>query len=317
MSDDYLWDGSGEPDLEVARLEGLLGRFRLSTAHQSSQRFQKPKHLRWWAIAAALVIGAVIATIIAKNRQYGPATAWQLSLAGKKATAVRPGQMIETTEASHAMLESEFVGTVNIAPESRLRVLSVRREEQRFALDRGTIHALIWAPPTRFAVDTPWAKAIDLGCQYTLHVGPGGAGLLTVETGWVAFQWKRLESFIPAEAACKTRAETGPGTPYFLDAPAVLTKAIESFDSTGDSKALATVLSAARQRDGLTLWHLLRRTQGTQRGEVFDRLNTLVALPSEANRAAILRGDRSAIDAAWNALQLGDTDWWREWERKW
>jgi hypothetical protein len=67
----------------------------------------------------------------------------------------------------------------------------------------------------------------------------------------------------------------------------------------------------------LTLWHLLRRTQGTQRGEVFDRLNTLVALPSEANRAAILRGDRSAIDAAWNALQLGDTNWWREWERQW
>jgi hypothetical protein len=50
---------------------------------------------------------------------------------------------------------------------------------------------------------------------------------------------------------------------------------------------------------------------------VFDRLNTLVALPSEANRAAILRGDRSAIDAAWNALQLGDTNWWREWERQW
>jgi hypothetical protein len=230
---------------------------------------------------------------------------------------VRAGQTIETSARNQATLESEFVGTVRIAPASQVRVLSVHGEEQRFALDRGTIHALIWAPPTRFAVDTPWAKAIDLGCQYTLHVGPGGAGLLTVETGWVAFQWKRLESFIPAEAACKTRAETGPGTPYFLDAPAVLTKAIESFDSTGDSKALATVLSAARQRDALTLWHLLRRTQGTQRGEVFDRLNTLVALPSEANRAAILRGDRSAIDAAWNALQLGDTNWWREWERQW
>ena len=28
MSDEYLWDGSGEPDAEAERLEKLLGRFR-------------------------------------------------------------------------------------------------------------------------------------------------------------------------------------------------------------------------------------------------------------------------------------------------
>src|SRR6185369_2011014 len=28
MKDDYLWDGSGETDPEIERLEGLLGRFR-------------------------------------------------------------------------------------------------------------------------------------------------------------------------------------------------------------------------------------------------------------------------------------------------
>jgi hypothetical protein len=317
MSDDYLWDRTGKPDVEVKRLEELLGRFRLSTAHQSSPRFQKPEHLRWWAIAAALVLGAVTATIIARIRPYSPATTWQLSLAGKKTTAVRLGQTIETTAASHATLESQFVGTVNIAPDSRLRVLSARGEEQRFALDRGTIHALIWAPPRRFAVDTPWAKAIDLGCQYTLHIDAGGAGVLTVETGWVAFQWQSLESFIPAGAACATRARSGPGTPYFLDAPAALTAGVERFDSTGDSKALESVLLAARGRDALTLWHLLRRTQGVQRTDVFDRFSKLVSLPPEANREAILRGDRSAIDAAWNALDLGDTSWWREWKRQW
>lgn len=317
MSDDYLWDRSGEPDVEVARLEELLGRLRLSPAHRSSRRFQKVKRLRWWAIAAVLVLGAITATVIARNRQYGAATTWQLSLAGKKTTAVRLGQTIETTAAGHATLESEFVGTVKIAPDSRLRVLSVRGEEQRFALDRGTIHALIWAPPTRFAVDTPWAKAIDLGCQYTLHVDHAGSGLLTVETGWVAFQWQNLESFIPAGAACATRARSGPGTPYFLDAPAALTEGIKKFDSTHDSKALESILLSARRRDALTLWHLLRRTQSTERAEVFDRFSTLVTLPPEASRAAILRGDRSAIDAAWNALDLGDTNWWREWKRRW
>ena len=28
MKDDYLWDGSGEPDPEVKRLETVLGRYR-------------------------------------------------------------------------------------------------------------------------------------------------------------------------------------------------------------------------------------------------------------------------------------------------
>jgi hypothetical protein len=28
MKDDYLWDGSGEPDAEIEKLEGLLGRYR-------------------------------------------------------------------------------------------------------------------------------------------------------------------------------------------------------------------------------------------------------------------------------------------------
>ena len=28
--DDYLWDGSGEPDPEIQRLEALLGRFHMT-----------------------------------------------------------------------------------------------------------------------------------------------------------------------------------------------------------------------------------------------------------------------------------------------
>lgn len=316
MSDEYLWDRSGEPDTEVQHLEELLGQFKLS---RSTVAFQKQKRPRWWmaAVAAIFIVGAITATVVIKRTPPTHITAWQLSLAGGKTTPVRSGQTIETSARNQATLESAFVGTVRIAPQSRVRVLAGRGEQQRLALDRGTIHALIWAPPTVFTVDTPWAKAIDLGCQYTLHVDRAGSGLLTVETGWVAFQWKNLESFIPAGAACATRAEAGPGTPYFLDAPAGLTEGIAKFDDINDSKALETILAAARPRDSLTLWHLLRRTEGRERAEVFDRLSRLVDLPPAASRTAILRGDQNAIDAAWNALDLGDTRWWREWKREW
>jgi hypothetical protein len=86
---------------------------------------------------------------------------------------------------------------------------------------------------------------------------------------------------------------------------------------SGSAGALKTALAAARPRDALTLWHLLQRTHGEERAAVFCRFAALVSLPSSVTREAILRGDRQSLDAAWDALELGDTSWWREWKRRW
>ena len=315
MNEEYLWDRSGPPDPEIVQLEGVLGKLRWQETDRIDQRHRKRKIWTWVALAAVLLIG--IAVGVGRMRTMGPVTAWRLSVENGETSAIRAGQVIETHAAKRATVESELIGRVEMEPQSRLRFVSTRSHEERFALDRGTIHALIWAPPAQFVVDTPAAKAVDLGCQYTLQVGDDGGGLLMVETGWVAFQWRDLESFIPAGAACRTRPGQGPGTPYFLDAPHELTEAIIRFDSTKDARALQIALSKARQQDALTLWHLMLRTQGTQRGEVFDRFATLVTLPPGVKRALILQGDSNAIDAAWNALDLGSTDWWRSWKRRW
>jgi len=301
MNEDYLWDRSGEPDIGIAHLEQVLGRLR----------WREKKRRRWpWIIAATAA--AAILVVAVSVRSPAPVTSWRLSLAGQKPVAVRTGEVI-----THGTMESDFVGEVEIEPKSRLRLLASRAGEHRMALDHGTIHALIWAPPAAFVVDTPAAKTVDLGCRYTLRVAPDGAGFLTVETGWVAFQWKNLESFIPAGAACATRPGHGPATPHFLDASQNLIASVARFDRTQDPQALAAALSAARSRDALTLWHLLERTQGAERAEVFDRFAALVKLSPEVTREAVLRGDPRAMDAAWNALQLGDTSWWRGWKREW
>jgi len=304
MSENYLWNRSGEPDAEVVHLEQVLGHLRWS----ARGRRQRP---RWPWIAAAAAAAAILIVSVGV-RMASPVTSWRLSLKGQKSTAVRAGQVI-----THGTIESEFVGEVQVEPESRLRLLRAREGEHRLALDYGTIHALIWAPPAKFVVDTPAARTVDLGCRYTLRVAPNGAGLLTVEMGWVAFEWKSLESFIPAGAACTTRPGHGPDTPHFLDAPETLIAAVARFDQAQDSQALRAALGAARPRDALTLWHLLERTRGTERAEVFERFAMLVKLPPDLGRAAILSGDRKAMDVAWNALQLGDTSWWRGWKREW
>jgi hypothetical protein len=298
MNEDYLWNRTGEPDPEIARLEQLLGRFRHKP--RRDRRFR----LSALAAAAAIIIGIVSAPLLRR----GPLTNWQ-SADGHR---IRAGQTIETGK-----LQSDDTGEVTVDPGSRLRLVTSTNREERFYLQRGTIHAFIWAPPGRFVVDTPSSKTIDLGCRYTLQVSQNGTGLLTVELGWVAFERKGIESFIPAGAACVTRPDKGPGTPYFSDASPSLTQALARFDTEADPAAIENAITSARPRDALSLWHLMIRTHGDDRARVFNRFASLVTLPREVTRQAVLKGDGKAMDAAWNALDLGDTDWWREWKRKW
>jgi hypothetical protein len=141
--------------------------------------------------------------------------------------------------------------------------------------------------------------------------------------GWVGFHLNGRDSFIPAGAMCATRPHVGPGTPYFEDTSAALKSALSSFDAdtpgggSGESRtaALQIVLPQARPRDALTLWHLLFRTEGTDRESVYARLSELVPPPADVTRDGVLHLQGAMLDAWWNSLGLGDISMWRYWER--
>ena len=325
MNENYLWDKSGEPDPEIARLEDLLAPLACPVTVTNRVRGRYWRATHWWlAAAAALILVASCAWWLGTP---SPQAAWRVAAASGSPRAggryldtrgtVYSGQLLETDSDSRITLQSESVGEVELEPESRLRVESATAGNRRLALQQGTIHATIWAPPERFVVDTPSAKAIDLGCAYRLHVDPNGDGLLTVEVGWVAFQFHGIESFIPAGAACSTRRKSGPGLPYFLDASDRFRAAVEEYDSGERDNEIDAILTDARPQDALTLWHLLERLPSSQRGRVYDRFAVLAPLPANVTRERIVRGDPAALDAAWNALDLGNTDWWRHWRREW
>jgi hypothetical protein len=183
-------------------------------------------------------------------------------------------------------------------------------------LNRGLLHAYIWAPPREFVVDTPSARAVDLGCEYTLNVDDSGNGLLRVSLGWVAFKFGENESFIPAGAACVTRKRQGPGIPYYEDAAVPLLEGVKRLED-GDRTALVVVLASARAKDGLTLWHLLTRGAEADRAAAFERFRELVELPANVTRDGVLRRDPEMINKCWDALNLENTQWWRGWEREW
>jgi hypothetical protein len=227
-----------------------------------------------------------------------------------------------TDNSSRATITLDETGRIEVGAGSRLRLVTSGPGHKRLSLERGTIHAIIWAPPGEFVVDTPSAVAVDLGCVYTLHVDDSGAGLLRTTMGWVGFKLNGHESFIPAGAVCKTRPKIGPGTPYFEDASASFRDALSRFDfesntPTERNALLGILLVDARKDDSLTLWHLLSRVNETDRPAVYDRLASLAPPPAGVTREGILRLDRPMLDAWWSSFGFGDITLWRTYERNW
>jgi len=204
------------------------------------------------------------------------------------------GAWVDTTAGDTARLRIGEIGTVEVAPGSRMRLVSARPDEHRLSLAHGRISAEIVAPPRIFFVETPASTVVDLGCAYTMEVDQDGVGLLRVTGGWAALEWGERESLVPAGASAPTRPEVGPGTPAFDDASDRLRQALLDFDFGASGRAsLDVILAEARDRDTLTLWHLMWRVDVGERAHVFDRIAALTPLPAgvERDKALALEPD--------------------------
>ena len=345
MRDDYLWDGSGEPDPEIQQLETALGKLRHKRplvfseipgwkAQTARPRFWRTRLFPRFAIAAAavLVAGTVAFWLFYPKSDYSK-PGWEVTrVAGEPKVGSHAlgeksgtgklvlGQTLETDGRSQANIRDEDVGQIVVDPDTRLRVNAAGI--RRLSLDRGTIHASIWAPAGEFVIDTPSAVAVDLGCAYTLHVDDNGDGVLHTTLGWVGFKLADHESFIPAGAACPTKRNRGPGIPFFEDSTQEFRSALSKLEVDGASQeekneALKVMLAQSRQRDALSLWHLLSRVPEPDRGQVYDRLIHFVPAPAGVTRDGILHLNQNMLDLWWNELGFGDVSLWRHWERGW
>ena len=348
MKDDYLWDRSGEADPEVEKLESVLGRYRHKQTAPAFDRLarEQPRPRGWrfpafrisfrLAAASAVVLIGITTFLASRAKQPNnrgraweiariagaPRVGWHSLRANSETAKLKVGQTLVTDNSSRASITLEETGRIEVDPQSRLRVIASRPGHERLSLERGTIHATIWAPPGEFVVDTPSAVAVDLGCVYTLEVDDSGAGLLRTTMGWVGFKLDGHESFIPAGAVCRTRPKIGPGTPYFEDASPSFREALAKFDFAKIAleervRLLEMLLTNSRKQDALTLWHLLPRVSDRERPGVYDRLAVLAPPPADVTREGVLRLDQKMLDSWWNSLGYGDVYLWHMYERTW
>ncbi len=217
------------------------------------------------------------------------------------------GEFLETDANSRARVQVADIGNVEIAPNSRIKLVGTTSTEHRLSLERGQMHAKIYAPPRLFIVDTPSAVAVDLGCEYTLEVDDDGNSKLHVTGGFVALENGKRQSIVPAGAIALTRKGKGIGTPFAEDASIDFQAALYEFDfAGGGQESLQTIIEEAGVYDSLTLWHLLSRVERAEREQVFDALSTHVKPPAGVTREGILNLDKKMLD-----------DWWTEVENAW
>jgi FecR protein len=334
MSDEYLWDRSGPPDPDVERLETMLGRLRSTPPLPAlPDRSGRPASAgpAWSlrALAPTLAAAASIALMLGLTwRSIDSTPSWDVArldgqprigsttLAANGRIAV--GQTLVTDSASRARVEVSTIGEVTVDPNSRMTLVATRDAHHQLALEHGTLHAKITAPPGQFIVDTPSARATDLGCAYTLHVDEDGTGTITVTAGWVAFERNGIESFVPAGASGRTDPKRGIGTPRYDNESQAYRDALDEFDFGDPARrrdALMRVLQLGGNGDAVTLWHLIPRVDPDDRAAVVDALADQAPMPDGVTRDAAIKGDRAALDKWWDALGLGDTAWWRTWRR--
>jgi hypothetical protein len=283
---------------------GVAAQLDYSTAKPARLRFLKP-------VTVALTVTLVVGIALWLRPDRGAAGGqWNVARLGGApridsqtmgdASKLGVGQWLETDSTSRANIEVATIGSVEIDPNSRVRLLETNAEEHRLELQRGRLSARISAPPKLFFVNTPSGVAEDLGCAYTLEVDDAGNSILHVTLGWVALQLVDRESAVPAGAACAMKRGFGPGTPYFEDATQSFRGSLSKFDNAGSanekSAALTAVLSEARPRDAMTLWYLLLRADLSDRATVYDRLSALVSPPQDVTRDGVLNLDPQMLE---------------------
>jgi len=321
-AEDYLWDGTGTPDPDIAHLESILSPHRCEpeTSDAASWRATSDgERVGVWlvAIAAMLLVFVWLVVPLLKGSGVNSTNGigWAIEVLDGAPTvrdadldgtgSWHAGNWLETDIRSRARVQVADIGTLDIGPGSRIRLVRSGKKEHRVQLQRGRISAeVVVTTPRLFVVETPSATAFDLGCAYTLDVDDEGNARLDVTSGWVELDGSGRRSVVPAGAQCRTRAGHGPGTPYRTAASIALQEALAAFDfpSADALGSTAAVLRHTQPQDTVTLWHLIPRTAAADRQAVVTHLAKASPPPAGVTQSGVLDLDEDMLSAWWDDL---------------
>lgn len=294
--DDYLWDGAGPADPEVARLEQLLS----PLAHDrplDELRLRRPRGraraVLVGSFAGTVVIVAAAAALVfylrAPNRPSCTGTQGFTFTAQPGGTVACGGDRIASgvlpvgglldTGSHEAVLAIADIGEATLGAGTRVRLEGSTSARHQLFLERGHLHARVDAPPRLFAVSTPSTTVIDLGCEYVIDIDARGAGSIAVRSGQVELE-TGVGMLVVAPAGTHARLLPGrkPSLPIADEASPGVIAAVADFEHDVPG-ALARLLAAASPRDAITIANLYVLVPRAARTPVLARLSELAPPP--------------------------------------
>lgn len=303
MSREEMRRALGDAPLPNAEAEWSRIRARVASGPARSRRVP-------FVFALASCVAAVLVGVAG-------GTYWKFA-APSSWTVVGGGALDTTwTEAAGDTMRLEVgrIGQVALAPGSRARLRRGGWNEHRLELERGSLQAVIAAPPRLFFVETPTAVATDLGCAYELEVLPEGGTSLYVTVGWVSLSKGETQALVPAGLRATVGVDGAPSVPYdpelSTEARDALLRLAGGSDTGDDLDLLLAALDALdatrpvpirQQTSGITLWHLISRVAPAERSRLIDALESRAPMPSGVRREGILALDRQMLDRWRRAL---------------
>lgn len=291
---DYLWDRSGD-DAEVKRLESLLS----PLAHDApldELRLKRKRSRAPMFVGIVVAVAAMIGLVLwwrAPGVERGEGTACVgvgFAFSAKTGTvacngAALAGGVLPTggtliTGPHEAELAIADIGTAQLSRNTTVRLdHSTFGAKHQLFLQEGKMHAKVLAPPRIFAVATPSAQVVDLGCEYTLEIDKAGGGSIHVLTGKVELETGN-GAVVMAPAGTHGRLLPGrrASLPLSDRAGPEITAAVADLDA-GKPDALARVLAAATKVDAITIGNLARVAPAADKRRVLERLAMIVPAP--------------------------------------
>jgi hypothetical protein len=266
-----------------------------------------------WLAAAAVLLAFGVAGLALWLWSWPEGREWP-TLEGPTAT-LGVGETVTIDPGESLVVRVARIGWMRVEGEARVRLLSTASNRHRVALDEGTLHAGVWAPPGSFGVRTPAGSVLDLGCELVLRV-QGQTATVEVTSGWVQLENRWGQSIVPAGARATMVPHRIPSVPVFRDAPTGLGSAVAALEREVDADALQRLLGAARDRDVYSLLVLATR-QPEARDALLRRAAALSSPPPGLLERA-LGGDRLAVWDWIDELPLPPPKRWvPNWRDRW
>ena len=324
---DPLWDPDVPGDGELERLQQMLGVYRhvprsgqVWTVVRAPVRRRRGRRVLRIAAAALAACVLGIAAWIPWRLQWSDHRQWPVETRIASAPAsLRIGTTLRTTGSEAVTVRVARIGSMDVLPGSRVRLVETRTGRHRLELLDGRVRARIWAPPGQFGITGGHSETIDLGCAFEMSRTPRGTGTIHVTSGWVMHRVNGQETLVPAGSRLDFD-ETRGGIPLATTATAEFRSQVAQLDAamaagTRVPDLEAVVARQATAADRFALLTLLTRYPALATGPLYPRLATMFdePAPDPGHRAAWTRGSVHAMNRWWERVPRPPKAWWLNW----